>query len=78
MQTTLDLDDDVLAAAEEISALTHRSAGKVLSDLARRALTVSKPSDSFPPAVFNGFEIIPAEGRVVTPELVRDLMDECE
>ena len=61
MQTTLDLDDDVLAAAEEISALTHRSAGKVLSDLARRALTVSKPSDSFPPAVYNGFEIIPAD-----------------
>jgi len=75
MQTTIDLDADVLAAAEEISAHTHRSPGKVLSELARKGLMMTRP-DASAPTVLNGFEVIPAEGRIVTPELVRQLMDE--
>ena len=38
MRTTLDLDDDVLAAAKEIAANRKTTAGKVLSELARKAL----------------------------------------
>jgi len=77
MQATLELDADVLAAAEEISVRTHRSAGKVLSDLARKALTMTKPSNQAS-TVLNGFEVIPAEGRIVTDEMVKQLMEESE
>jgi hypothetical protein len=39
MRTTLDVDDDVLQAVKEIAANRRTTAGKVLSDLARKALT---------------------------------------
>ncbi len=39
MRTTLDIDDDVLQAAKEIAANRGTTAGSVLSDLARKALT---------------------------------------
>jgi hypothetical protein len=38
MRTTLDLDADVLHAAKEIAAARGTTAGRVLSDLARKAL----------------------------------------
>ena len=38
MRTTLDIDDDVLQAAKEIAASAGKSAGKVLSELARKGL----------------------------------------
>jgi hypothetical protein len=39
MRTTLDLDDDVLLAAKEIAAARGTTAGHVVSDLVRQALT---------------------------------------
>ena len=39
MRTTLDIDDDVLAAVKEIARREHLSAGEVISRLARLALT---------------------------------------
>jgi hypothetical protein len=77
VRTTLDIDLDVLEAAKEISARSKRTAGQVLSDLARQALSspgavgIRSPNE-------NGFETIPAEGRVVSTELVRKLAEECE
>jgi hypothetical protein len=38
MRTTLDIDDDVLQAAKELAAAHGRTAGQMLSELARRAL----------------------------------------
>lgn len=38
MRTTVDLDDDVLAAAKALAAAERRSLGKVVSDLIRRGL----------------------------------------
>ena len=38
VRTTLDLDDDVLQAAKEIAGLRGATAGRVVSDLIRRAL----------------------------------------
>jgi hypothetical protein len=38
MRTTLDLDDDVLQAAKEIAAQRGVTAGRVVSDLIRKAL----------------------------------------
>ena len=39
MRTTLDIDDDILAAAKERARLENKTAGQVISELARRALT---------------------------------------
>ncbi len=38
MRTTLDIDDDVLAAAEGLASAQKMTVGKVISDLARKAL----------------------------------------
>ena len=38
MRTTLDIDDDVLAAAKELAAKERKTAGKILSEFFRRAL----------------------------------------
>jgi len=42
MRTTLELDDDVLLAAKEIAAARGSTAGKVVSDLVRQALTPTR------------------------------------
>ena len=41
MRTTLDIDDDVLPAIKSLARQTNRTAGQVLSALARQALTTS-------------------------------------
>jgi len=78
MRTTLDIDLDVLEAVKEIGNRSRRSAGQVLSELARKALVSSGPGHHPAPAVVNGFEVVPAGERIVTPELVQKLMDESE
>jgi hypothetical protein len=38
MRTTLDIDDDVLQAAKELARRERKTAGRVLSELARRGM----------------------------------------
>jgi hypothetical protein len=78
MRTTLDIDADVLQAAKEIAGRTRRTAGQVLSDLARRALSDSRAGSADARRLVNGFEVLPAGDRVVTPEHIRQLMEESE
>ncbi len=78
MRTTLDIDLDVLQAAKEMGSRTKRSAGQILSELARQALVSSGPGQIAAPTVVNNFEIIPAAERIVTPELVQKLMEQSE
>jgi hypothetical protein len=73
MRTTLDIDDDILAAAKELAAGQNTTAGKVLSDLARKALTEPSPLKI---ARRHGFAILPKRGGVVTPELVDRLAED--
>ena len=83
MRTTLDLDDDVLASAKEIARREKKTAGRVLSELARRALTqgpapatgrgVTRESSAA-----HGFRPFPPRGAVVTNERVQMLRDEGE
>jgi hypothetical protein len=75
MRTTLDIDDDVLTAAKERAAEQKSTAGKVLSDLARQALT-QPPSG--PLTRRNGFYVLPSRGAVVTSALVRRLEHEAD
>jgi predicted transcriptional regulator len=74
MRTTIDIDDDILAAAEEIAAAQNTSVGAVISDLARQFLK-RRPS---PGARYrNGFWVLPKRGGgVVTPELVDRLAED--
>lgn len=74
MRTTLDLDDDVLQAAKELASLSGRTAGQVVSELLRKALTA-------PPAgrVRNGVPLLPRRPRTAprpTLALVNRLRDE--
>ena len=74
MRTTLDLDDDILQAAKELAALQGRTAGQVVSDLVRTALTPARS-----PHQRNGVPLLPrrASGaRRPTMKQVNTLRDE--
>ncbi len=81
MRTTLDLDDDVLASAKEIARRENSTAGKVLSGLARQALTqpipAASPARRSPPAT-HGFRPFASRGGIVTNALIDKLRDEGE
>lgn len=75
MRTTLSIDDDVLDAVKERARREHRTAGEVLSELAREALT--RPSRrSGRKRSFHGFHPLPSRGRPVTNALIDELRDE--
>jgi hypothetical protein len=74
MRTTLDVDADVLQAAKEIAANRRTTAGKVLSDLARKAL---EPTETR--RVRNGVPLMPRLPKGsprITMEDVNRLRDE--
>ena len=72
MRTTLDLDDDVLQAARELAVVRNSTAGKVLSELARKGLQPART-----PRIRNGVPLLPhAPGRIVTIEMVEAALDE--
>jgi len=63
MRTTLSLDDDMLFAVKERARREHRSAGAVLSDLARQALTHQhQAGQSTETEEFHGFQPLPHRG----------------
>ncbi len=79
MRTTLDLDQDVLLAAKEIAARSNQTAGKVISEVFRRGLHAAPaPARRAGATVARGFEVLPAQGRIVTSQLVRKLRDDTE
>ena len=74
MRTTLDLDADILQAAKEIASVNRTSAGKVISDLVRKAL---EPTDA--PRIRNGVHLLPSRGPgapKTTMQFVNELRDE--
>ena len=75
MRTTLDIDEDVLVAAKKIARMQRRTAGAVLSDLARKAI-----QDQTVPRILNGVPLLtPISGApVLTMELVDRLLHESE
>lgn len=76
MRTTLEIDDDVLQAAKEIAASRGSTAGKVLSELARRGLA---PAARAKVRVRNGVPLLPSrstEDPPLTMERINELRDE--
>lgn len=84
MRTTLDIDDDILSAAKELAKVEGRTAGQVISDLARRALTTAP---GLPPGLSEQAVAYDADawptfpkrgGPPVTSEMVRKIEEELD
>lgn len=83
MRTTLDIAEDVLFAVKERARREKRSAGQVLSDLARDALTgraghglLGRGDEVAEAPSFYGFEPLPHRGPAVSNELIDRLREE--
>jgi hypothetical protein len=84
MRTTLDIDADVLAAAKALAQSSHSTAGRVISDVMRRAIAIGLPySDALitthkvsePKRVY-GFVPLISGGNIVTNDMVRAIREE--
>jgi hypothetical protein len=72
VRTTLELDDDLVAAARELAAGERRSLGAVISDLARRGLTPARiETDGDIPVIR-----VPPGTPAITSEMVRRGLDD--
>ena len=73
MRTTLDIDEDIVLAAKELASRQGVSMGKVLSDLARQALTT--PAET---STRNGLPLFPRQpgAGIVSGALVKQLLKE--
>jgi hypothetical protein len=75
VRTTLDLDDDVLEAIKEIAQTRRQTAGRVTSDLVRKALEPPRRTST----VRNGVPILHGRpGRILTSAQVRRILEEEE
>ena len=72
MRTTVDIDEDILLAAKDLAKRQGSTAGKVLSELARRGLAGLQSRSR----MRNGVPVLPSRGEVVTLDKVRRLADE--
>jgi len=82
MRTTIDIDDDLLAAAKELARREGRTAGEVVSRLLRRSLTGrdAPVAGAAPPTTRRvaGFEPFPARPGAVTTNAQVDALREAE
>ncbi len=77
MRTTLDIDEDILEAAKSLGRQTKRTAGAVLSDLARRALMTSNAARKPGGAAhgIGGFVPFERRGGIVSNDLINRLRE---
>jgi len=76
MRTTVNLDDDVLLAVQERARREKRSAGRVLSDLARQALTGQHRQVDAGATTHHGFRPLPRRGAAVSNALIDRLRED--
>ena len=77
MRTTLDIDDDVLQAAKELARREKKTAGAVISALARKALSAQPDGGNVrEPRALYGFRPFPRRGGIVTNELIDKLRED--
>lgn len=76
MRTTLDIAGDVLRAAKERARREKKTAGQVISELARSALAAPRqaPAARVPKTLY-GFRPFPRRGVVVNNELIDKLRE---
>ena len=83
MRTTLDIDDDILAAAKELARAQKSTAGEVISGLVRKALTENAAATDAAAAPHgllyeDGWYVLPSRGAVVTNELIDKIQEELD
>ncbi len=83
MRTTLDIDDDVLAAAKRLAAEEKSTAGKVISELVRQALTrtaadVGSTQMRHGFLYEDGWYVRPSRGGIITNELIDRITEELD
>ncbi|MFW5643908.1 MAG: hypothetical protein ACOCYQ_07745 [Alkalispirochaeta sp.] len=81
MRTTLDIDQDVLITAKEIARKEKKTAGQVISELARRGFYGRTPeaTETFPRyRTQHGVPVLPPTGHLVTEETIRQIRDDEE
>lgn len=77
MRTTIDIEDDVLAAAKELARLQNVSAGQIVSRLVRQALAGQQSAVELAKQTGKtGFRPFPSRGTMVTDEHVNALRDQ--
>ena len=85
MRTTLDLDEDILAAAKSLAKAGQTSAGRIISDTMRRAIQNGLAEQrtqtgalkaAEPQAVYGFTALTPSGQHIVTPDMERALRDE--
>lgn len=77
MRTTLDIDNDVLLAAKELAIRQSTTAGDVLSQLARRALTAAPAATAKRSrAAATGFRPFAPRGKLVSNTQIDKLRNE--
>ena len=80
-RTTLDIDDDILSAAKDLAKAQNSTAGQVISELARKALTNHADADAPAPHGLiyeDGWYVLPSRGAVVTNELIDEIQEELD
>lgn len=75
MRITLDIDDDLLQAAKELARRQRKTAGAVILELAREALTAS-PGAVRKPKAAHGFRPFPTRGGLVTDDTIDKLRND--
>jgi hypothetical protein len=78
MRTTLDIADDILLAAKDLARREQKTAGQIISDLARKGLTGEPAAGVTEPKATYGFRPFPKEGRVVSNALINKLREDGE
>lgn len=76
MRTTVSLDDDVRLAVQERARREKRTAGQVLSDLARQALTGQHRQPEQVRTGQHGFRPLPRRGAAVSNALIDRLRED--
>ncbi len=73
MRTTIDIDNDILHLVKELAHQRQISLGKIISELARQALTPATET-----SIRNGVPLFPIQpgAKIVTSELINQLRDE--
>ena len=78
MRTTLNIDTELLVAAKKLAERENKTAGQVISELLRQALSTrgsAQPTESLDRDLY-GFQPVPSRGGVVTNEHINSLREE--
>ena len=77
MRTTIDIEDDIYLYARQIASAERVAIGKIVSRMMRDSLRPAialgvreQAQDQYGYVYKNGIPVIPADGRVITQELI--------